>query len=635
MMKKNHAHLLLKPRTMTVFAASLLLALTACSNVEKAKPRPESARVSSGFDIDVPQIMRGTIASEAVLDGYLPVVVRGYGLVVGLNGTGCRDTPMEVRAHMLAEMARQGVGRESLGYGHMKPEALLDSLDTAVVVVEAIIPPGAVGRRFSREALMEGTKIDVRVYAEPRTETTSLEGGRLWTAPLRPGPLRAGGGQASPLATASGEIFINPFAEPGAVERDALTRTVGLILNGGEVIKDMPLKLRLAYPNHVRAAMIQNTINSRFPREPMQPDPTARGESDSAIRITVPPSFQSRTDEFVMLLKHTTIRLAEPEAVALSVRRLLLDDPSQVMEASWRWQALGVRSLPIIRELYEYPEEMPRLAALRAGAKLDDALVVPHLIELAERGSGEIRPQSIELLAEMKLNPRIDTSLRALLNDDDVEVRLSAYEALIKRRDPYMRRYVVDGRKFIIDVVPSDKPLIYITQFGQPRVVIFGEELEIKRPVFVRAWSNRLMVRDIENAEDIEVFYRRTADDLHPVIHRLDPNVANVVSFLGHTTTIERPDPGLGMSYSEAVGALYQIWSQRYISADFKAEQDRILAAILRTEMASTVDMRPEFADEDSEWNEVNAPLSDLDRLTPVGDAGSRFLPQGNPGGSR
>lgn len=607
-------------RAFLIGLLSVVLLLAGCSGIEKAKPRPESVRVDRAISMDVPQILRGTVASEAILVGYEPVVVRGYGLVVGLNGTGSRDIPPSVRAHMLAEMARHGIGSERAGFGHLKPDALLDSPDTAVVIVEGIIPPGAVGRRRLRDAEMMGTRFDVRVFADPRTGTTSLEGGRLYTTQLRPGPLRAGGGQAAPLASAGGPLFVNPFAEPGAVGRDALTRTTGMILNGGEVNRDIPLKLRIANPSHTRAAILQNSINSRFPQERGQPDPTARGESDESIAITVPPSFRDRTEEFIALLRHSTIRLADAESVAVSVRRMLLDDPSLAIEASLRWQALGARVLPIVAELYDHPEELPRMAALRAGARLDDALVVPHLIEMAQHASTtESRMQAIELLADMQMNPRINAALRELLNEENVEVRLASYEALVKRRDPYMSRYLVDN-KFVLDVVPSDIPMIYISQFGQPRVVLFGEDLAIDTPVFVRAWSNRFMVRDGSGDDDqLEVYYRTHPSDINAVIHRVPRDLPEFIRFLGHTTSIEEPEPGLGLSYSETVGALHQIWSQKYIAADFKAEQDRILAAILRHEEEASPIERPEFSDDEDGANAFGfgdaAPESDLGRM--------------------
>jgi hypothetical protein len=56
--------------------------------------------------------------------------VRGYGLVAGLRGTGSRDIPPQLRAHMIAELARLGFGSERSGLGDLKPETMLDSPDT-------------------------------------------------------------------------------------------------------------------------------------------------------------------------------------------------------------------------------------------------------------------------------------------------------------------------------------------------------------------------------------------------------------------------------------------------------------------------------------------------------------------------
>jgi hypothetical protein len=218
-------------------AACLLLA--SCSNIEKATPRPTTANstvVSNPNDVD--PIMRGTVASEEVLIGFEDVIVRGYGLVVGLSGTGSRAMPAEVRALLLQEIARRDVADTTTGMG-ISPERLLDSDDIAAVVIEGVIPAAATGN----------SKFDVRVYAVPGSGTTSLEGGRLWTADLRPGPLVAGSKQSSTLADARGPIVINPFVTPGNVKRDNIDRLSGRILNGGRVAKDMTLKLRLATPS--------------------------------------------------------------------------------------------------------------------------------------------------------------------------------------------------------------------------------------------------------------------------------------------------------------------------------------------------------------------------------------------------
>jgi hypothetical protein len=79
------------------------------------------------------------------------------------------------------------------------------------------------------------------------------------------------------------------------------------------------------------------------------------------------------------------------------------------------------------------------------------------------------------------------------------------------------------------------------------------------------------------------------------------------------------------------VGALYQIWRQEYINADFKAEQDRVLAAILRQQQSAPIEARPEFSDPDFDFLQPqetppNAPAeegSTPDRLAPPPNVGS------------
>jgi hypothetical protein len=478
---------------------------------------------------------------------------------------------------------------------------------------------------------MPGTTFDVRVVADPRGGTTSLEGGRLYTTELRPALAGetlppVGSRQAAPLAKAGGPIFVNPFIGPEEAGRETIDRTVGRILNGGEATEDMPLKLRLATPSHARAEIVQNAINTRFPREPGQADETARGESDETIAITVPPSYRDVPDEFVELLRHTTIRQANAEAIAASIKTIVLNDPSYNLTAAWRWEALGKRALPIIRDVYDHPGELPRLAALRAGARLGDPLVTPHLVEMAQSASAESRLQAVRLLTDMGLDPRVDQGLRALLSDDDVEVRLASYEGLIERADPSITRHRVD-EKFVLDIVPSDKSMIYITQIGEPRIAIFGEDLTIEQPMLLNAWSGRLMMQASRDDEKIEVYYR-PEDGRERLIEQAYPELETFVRFLAHETTIEEPEPGLGLSYSDTIGALYAIVQEGYLDADFKSQQDRVLAAIIRQNQSTQIERRPEFSggsmeSSDEGWADGPEPSSsDLERLAPPPSVG-------------
>ena len=178
----------------------LTLTFAGCQNMvlERADRDTKSERLSkTNFELEVDPIMRGTVASEGIFTGYEPTVVRGYGLVVGLSGTGSRIVPAQVRSLMLAEMTRRGVGDPQNGWNGLTPERMLDSEDTAIVVVEGVIPPGA----------PKGTEFDVRVFALPRFHDQQSRRRKTLHHRTAPGPacdrftagLRAGKGEGTDL----------------------------------------------------------------------------------------------------------------------------------------------------------------------------------------------------------------------------------------------------------------------------------------------------------------------------------------------------------------------------------------------------------------------------------------------------
>ncbi len=606
----NIFRIISSPRLVGLAAMATLAALLGCDPIERANPRPKTSSSKSIADFDVPNIMRGTVGAETVMIGhadrtsssYQPIVVRGYGLVVGLNGTGSSDIPPTIRAHMISEMERRGVGSESMGFGHLNPDEMLNSPDTAVVIVEGVMPPAAVGRYRTppvsgrRPEVIEGTPFDVRISADPRTGTTSLEGGQLYTTQLRPGGLTTGSRQANHLAEASGAIFLNPFAEPGGENGGNVNMLVGRILHGGEATEDLPIRLMLLNPSHTRARLIQDAINRRFPREPGQRNPTAHGSSDALVEITVPGSHREDPEAFMRLLRHTTLRQANAEAVAMSTRRLLLADATLAPSAYWRWCALGNRAIPFVRELYEYPEDIPRLAALRAGARLEDPLVGKPLREMTETGSLAAQLEATALLADLPEDPRNNMALRMHLDAADTELRLRSYESLATKRDPSIRRVDIP-KKFQLDLVSSNQPTIYVTQSGQPRLAVLGRDLEITSPVTVSVWDNRLIVRDSQKPEKVELYYRPPQQPTGRV-YEVDRNLGKFLEFLAHRPTPEDPRPGLNFSYAETVGAVHQIWRREFIAADFKVEQDRIMAEIRRAGTIDDYEVRPNFPEE-------------------------------------
>lgn len=180
----------------------------------------------------------------------------GYGLVVGLAGTGdrMRNTPFTEES-MQAMLERMGVNVRG---------AQMRSQNVAAVTVTATLPP------FARA----GSAIDVQVSA--LGDATSLQGGTLIASSLR-------GLDGEIYAVAQGPVAVSGIRAQGAaasVSRGVTTS--GRIAEGAIVEREVAyalrsadtLKLALRNPDFTTARRIASAINTRFPGSAQVLDPS-------------------------------------------------------------------------------------------------------------------------------------------------------------------------------------------------------------------------------------------------------------------------------------------------------------------------------------------------------------------------
>ncbi|HED53956.1 MAG TPA: hypothetical protein ENJ00_07110 [Phycisphaerales bacterium] len=584
---------------------------------------------------NAPSVLRGTIGYETRLRRAEPSYVSGYGLVVGLHGTGSTNIPENIAATMEREILIMA-GGEAGGFVNtpfegMTPREVIRHPDTAVVLVDAAVPAGA----------PEGTHFDVRVSSLSGSTTESLEGGILWTTRLQLGPpSMLGGVQTEHIAEARGEVFLNPFAEPGQKPNPR----IGRVLGGGTVSDPQPLELLLETPLHSRSQAITTAINQRFPDGPRGSGSTARGRDDQVIQVFAPPAYKDKFADFVQLLLHTPINQDYPEQLARRYTRAMVDDPSAADELSWALRAIGPQAIGFLRDLYEFPEQRPRMAALRAGAHLGDTRATAFLERIAFEARDSSRIEAIELLGVAPGRGSVERTLQDLLEtEDELTIRIAAYEALMERaRRARLEQLVASnvsrpgvqqasaeqllylaetriprgnpqgveridvGRRFSLDIVPFGKPLVYVTQQGRPRIAIIGRKTDLKTPLFVSAWSDRLIIVAEDAGSEIRLRYE--SPEHGPIFtQRISPNLADLIEYMARGASATDYRPGLGFTYSEVVGALSAIQSAGGTEAAFATENDRLLASILQASRQTTTD-RPALIDSQGRQIELDEP---------------------------
>ncbi len=217
----------------------------------------------------------------AGLEGVRDNQLIGYGLMVGLNGTGDRRQTLFSAQSLTNLLERMGVS---------VPATAIQVKNMAAVMVTATLPPYA----------QPGARIDVTVAAVG--DASSLQGGIL----LMTG-LRAPDGQT--YAVAQGAAVLGGYAvaaTPGTGQ-SVNHPTVGRIPEGAIVERPGPslkigsaIRLQLRQADFTTAARVAAAVNQRF-------GPVANAESAAVVAVGLPPEFQKTPTEFVSALEQLTI----------------------------------------------------------------------------------------------------------------------------------------------------------------------------------------------------------------------------------------------------------------------------------------------------------------------------------------
>jgi flagellar P-ring protein precursor FlgI len=224
----------------------------------------------------------------------------GYGLVVGLNGTG--DSLKD--GHFTKQSLKAMLNR--LG---VKPtDAGLDSKNVAAVMVTAKLPP------FSRK----GSRIDVTVSS--LGDSSSLLGGTLLVTPVL-------GADGEVYAVAQGQLAVGGFAAKGNAE--TVTKgvpTSARIANGGIVEREVKfelanlksVKMTLRNPDFTTARRIAQAVNAFLGTS------AAAAIDTTTVQIRVPRDYQGNVVNLLTDIEQLRI---EPDQLA----RVIIDEQSGII----------------------------------------------------------------------------------------------------------------------------------------------------------------------------------------------------------------------------------------------------------------------------------------------------------------
>lgn len=236
--------------------------------------------------------LKDLVAIEGVRDNQLI----GYGLVVGLSGTGDRRQALFSAQSLTNLLERMGVS--------VSPAAIRVA-NTAAVLVTATLPPFA----------QPGMHLDVTAAAIG--DANNLQGGILVLTSLR-------GADGQVYAVAQGPVMTGGFsAGRGGNAQTVNHPTVGRGLGAATVERGAPsvapkgtVRLQVRQSDFTTTTRIVEAVNQKFKAG----KPLAHADNAGLVSVVVPGEYSARVTEFISELENLTVEADRPARVVINER---------------------------------------------------------------------------------------------------------------------------------------------------------------------------------------------------------------------------------------------------------------------------------------------------------------------------
>ena len=313
------------------------------------------------------------IKDIADIEGVRDNMLIGYGLVVGLNGTGDSLTKsIFTRESLIGMLDRLGVNAR---------DSSLKTKNVAAVVVTANLPP------FSRQ----GSKVDIQVSTIG--DASSLQGGTLLVTPLL-------GADGEVYAIAQGALKVDGIDGSGKA-----VPTSAFVSNGGLIEKEIPfnfadlktIKLALRNPDFTTSKRVADVVNTSIGIE------TARSVDPGTVELKLPYMFHDNPVGFITMVEQLTV---QPDQAA----KVLVDDKTGMVVMG---QAVRINEVAIAHENLtvnvtsdEPAEPAPAVAAAPAPEGEEGAAPAGPEKKIAILESGVSLSELVEGLNALGISPR-------------------------------------------------------------------------------------------------------------------------------------------------------------------------------------------------------------------------------------
>lgn len=513
----------------------------------RKKKRDKEEDNDFGNHIDTPLLLE-----YMSVQGNTMIVLRGVGLVTGLNGTGGDPSPSALRTQLQNEMNRRGV-KDS--------KKILASRDTAMVVVTAYLPA----------MVRKGQRFDVRVALPPNSNAKSLKGGWLLETRMFEEQNVEGRGslKGHNYAVAGGAILTSLGVKDNREERQAELMS-GAIPGGAISLtdRDLSIILRTEKRGSRNSLRVAEAVSERFYRYNKygQRISCAEAKDDARIVLKTHDQYINNFPRYQAVIRNLALNesdVARRIRMEMLARDILDEEKCQnivsgvaACPTALQLEAIGDEAIPFLTDALESDSFDVRFQAAQSLAYLGNAEGV-EILHDAARNQPAFRVYSLVALSVVDDADSV-LALRQLMSEQALETRYGAFRALkeLDPHDPSLNPIEFENRFTVYAVDSAGEPMVHVTRRRAPEIVLFGTEQSLRLPAVLNAGRNIRIMGETGQHEVEVIYYQLNAE---PKRHKVPNRLIDILRTCGK----------LGATYPDIVQMMIEAEQQHNFVGQF------------------------------------------------------------------
>jgi hypothetical protein len=300
----------------------------------------------------------------------------------------------------------------------------------------------------------------------------------------------------------------------------------------------------------------------------------AKAVSESLNELKTPAKYKFQRLRFISIVKAMYLNQTPDvtkERIITFIKKLVVGEDRN--DAEIALETIGNEAIDKLAAILNSSNEEVRFRAARCMLNLGNDKGLETLRQTAIDKNSKYRLEALAAITASAKRNDAAVVARKLLQDENLDVRLAAYESLRKLEDIVITEKLI-GRGFYLEQIgQTEYKTIFVSRSGQPRIALLGTPIYCHDNIFVESGDGNITINAPAGQKYVSIIKKHPVRPEMIIQAKSSFELGDIIQTLCEESAkrMDEKRSGLNVSYGEMIVLLQQMCDKGAIKAEFRA----------------------------------------------------------------